>query len=490
MKKLSELYLMVENLQQADKIYFKTGRLSPMVRKIMIDKVTGGDALTKMMSDLYWGELQQDHRQGDWALSAIDKNHKYDEEKIYKSDDDYKDIDRWKKIKKSYQELKDYNKNVFPVIDYKEGDVGSLVQFNTALKHRRSILDMFEQLPKIAKRNMKADIRQPRDYSEMNKYRSSLEYFIGLYSQLNNRDEELKQNIIRKMFKSNTTLKDLLDFAEEKENLIGGADLTKDVINKIINEHYLEVVHKSGDKLVLEVTDVDAIKELGCNSLWCFTYSRRDGGANYQDWGSYSTNSIVYVFIDFSVSSDDNDFMYVLVEPLNFFPKTEEEEEENDRKLFSMDNNEVYGPLSVIDYFMGLDKGRIKLNFDMDPQPKPKEPKVKDPNQMELQFESRLRKLYEEANKLSYFGQCDKIRSLSNKNEALWHQMMKNKKPINVQTLINNVDFSQILDDDESPEEWLKHSIMSDPESGAYKSNWGKEFVLFFQTAGFEFIFK
>jgi len=52
------------------------------------------------------------------------------------------------------------------------------------------------------------------------------------------------------------------------------------------------------------------------------------------------------------------------------------------------------------------------------------------------------------------------------------------------------VDFSKILDDDETPEEWLKNALRSDPESGAYKSNWGNELTLLFQTAGFEFIFK
>lgn len=101
-----------------------------------------------------------------------------------------------------------------------------------------------------------------------------------------------------------------------------------------------------------------------------------------------------------------------------------------------------------------------------------------------------LSHLYENRHKLSYFGQCDKVRSLSDENELLWHEMMKNKNPISIDYFIQSVDFSNILDDDETPEEWINNASMSDPDSGTYESNWGIEPVMFFQTAGFEFIFK
>jgi len=102
----------------------------------------------------------------------------------------------------------------------------------------------------------------------------------------------------------------------------------------------------------------------------------------------------------------------------------------------------------------------------------------------------KLLNIFENYHKLEYFGQCDKIRCVSNTNEAYWHEMMKNKIKISIKEFINGVNFNKLLDDDESPEQWIGDALKSDPTSGVYKSNWGKENVMFFQTAGFEFIFK
>ena len=67
--------------------------------------------------------------------------------------------------------------------------------------------------------------------------------------------------------------------------------------------------------------------------------------------------------------------------------------------------------------------------------------------------------------------------------------MMKNRKKISFETLLNNVDFQAILDTDETPINYIKDSIKTDPETSAYISNWGDKEAMFFQTAGFEFIF-
>lgn len=92
--------------------------------------------------------------------------------------------------------------------------------------------------------------------------------------------------------------------------------------------------------------------------------------------------------------------------------------------------------------------------------------------------------------KKDFFGVCDKVRSLSDENEQYWHTMMDNKKHIKFDTFIKNVNMSKMLDDDETPEQYIKDAIRSDPETRTYVSNWGDEQVLFLQSAGFEFIFK
>ena len=66
---------------------------------------------------------------------------------------------------------------------------------------------------------------------------------------------------------------------------------------------------------------------------------------------------------------------------------------------------------------------------------------------------------------------------------------MNNKKPISVEYFIGHVDLSPILDEDETPEDFINTAMISDPDTGTYESNWGNQKCLFFQTAGFEFIF-
>jgi len=91
--------------------------------------------------------------------------------------------------------------------------------------------------------------------------------------------------------------------------------------------------------------------------------------------------------------------------------------------------------------------------------------------------------------KKKYIGQCDALRRNCDVNENLWHQMMENKKEISIDEFIENVDFSSLIDEDETVESFILDAKKSDPTTAAYISNWGEQECMFFQTAGFEFIF-
>ena len=67
--------------------------------------------------------------------------------------------------------------------------------------------------------------------------------------------------------------------------------------------------------------------------------------------------------------------------------------------------------------------------------------------------------------------------------------MMESRTRISPQQFINNVDMLPILDEDETPEQYINDAIKQDSDSGCYISNWGDKPCMFFQTAGFEFIF-
>jgi len=87
-----------------------------------------------------------------------------------------------------------------------------------------------------------------------------------------------------------------------------------------------------------------------------------------------------------------------------------------------------------------------------------------------------------------YMGQCDKVRCQSGQNEVYWQQMMSQKSPVSFDEFMSSVDLSSLLDEDESPEEYMQGHA-NDPSLGFYKSMWGNTPCYFFQSHGFEFIF-
>ena len=163
------------------------------------------------------------------------------------------------------------------------------------------------------------------------------------------------------MFKSNITLKELLDFTSDKENLLGGKEFSKKDIINMVNEsdEDMSIIFDQNNVMVVKVESVEAIKQLGCNSFWCFTY----GNDNYKQWYQYSYNGVVYVIIDFKVPSDDQEFMHVLIKPLQKPSFYNKEENESNFNLFNMANENYFNPyLTLIDL---VGKNNLKMfNFN------------------------------------------------------------------------------------------------------------------------------
>lgn len=359
-----------ENLQLADKTYFRSGKLSDEARQIIL-KITNGDPFTKIIADIYASFISQT------------------------PDNDVLSNSHIATLKDCYIALKNYNSNIFPIKGYNINGVEDISGLISALKFRAKILDSMRSLPKVAFRSIQKDVRLERDSRAMQNFEDDLSYFTVLYSSISNRDEELRVKINNKIFRGDSTLKDWVNFADEKENLLGGQEFTKEMVNSLIKEnYYLEKIYSKGDIMIVEVTDFHGIKELGCNSLWCFTYSNK-GGYN-RDWDTYSTNGYVYVIIDFSQSSDSSDFMHVLIKPLidsnvNDVSDDEDDYEDDEEILYTMDNNPVYDANTTISRYMDIWIAKRLMNFDLDYEKPPRKPKTKfvDPNQMSLAFEGR-----------------------------------------------------------------------------------------------------
>lgn len=362
-----KIRLIIENIQLADKTYFNTGKLSPKVRGIIVDKITGGDNYTKIITDIYYAMIQNQIKQGRWAVSIVsddEEEFKPEDGKHYETENDVMQLEDWKKIKSYYSQIKEYNKNVFPIKDFDVNNTKDVWELIRCLNDREEILEKIKQFPSIALRNLKEDIKIPRNSKEFRTVKKYIEDILLQLSFLSNRESNIVEKIKQKIFKSGTSFRDILYFLDEKHNLLGGEIITKKQIKEIAEDSYdIEIVYDQGKIMVLEITDVDGIKQVGCNSLWCFTYGNDFNNA-YRNWNKYSTNGYVYVIIDFSKKSDEADFMMVLTRP---FPETEEEiekEEEDPYRLFTMDNEGVYNPKKVLSHMVGGEENAEKMfNF-------------------------------------------------------------------------------------------------------------------------------
>jgi hypothetical protein len=318
-----------ENIQLADKVYFNTGKLSDKDRELIL-KITNGDNYTKIISDIYF----------------------YLKEYSFNSESLIKDL------KIYYNDIINYNKNIFPIIGYDIYNTKDISLVVSGFKKRREIIELIKKLPSFAIRNLKNDIRKERTNKELGNYFSNLEYFMVNYSQLSNRDVETQNKILRKIFKSNTTLNDLMKFVDDKQNFIGGVEFTKEDIRELSQTEDFEIIYEQGDVMIIRVDSPNGIKAIGCNSLWCFTYGSGFDSA-YRQWNNYSHNDIVYVLVNFREKSDSESFMHVLIKPLTDYDgnlikyDASDEWDENDHPIFNMSNENYRNPYYILNDLFG-----------------------------------------------------------------------------------------------------------------------------------------
>jgi len=86
--------------------------------------------------------------------------------------------------------------------------------------------------------------------------------------------------------------------------------------------------------------------------------------------------------------------------------------------------------------------------------------------------------------RLPYVGQCDRLRRAGGGEEA-WQEMMRDREAIEREDFLREVDLSPLLDEGETPEEWL--SSMHD--ASFWTSTWKGRPAVFVASGGFEFIF-
>ena len=312
--KLLRQYLL-ENLQQAEKLYFSTGKIDSKGQSI-INRVTHGDNYTRIISEFY---------------ILIEKWF------------GYRNVESM--LKELYWDLRNYNK--FLPIKGLENINTAKVDVNTifALEARRKIIEDLNKLPSIARRNF-PDKNKPRNSKELKDLKAQLEYFMGVYSLLNNRPPEVKEKIDKKLFRSGYSVQDWINFIEDKETIFNEQPITKEYLLNIIDNGDANIVYDSNNIWVVEVYSPYTIQELGCNSFWCFTY----GHNLFRNWSDYSTDDMVYLIVDFNEDYSSEDFMYVLIKPIDealsyYKEHGEDNYDEYDNILYNMSNMNIDTPI-------------------------------------------------------------------------------------------------------------------------------------------------
>lgn len=333
--KNNQYKLIVETIQQAEKFYFSTNKITPEEKNIILN-FTKGDNYTYAVATAY----------------LI-----------------FKDFDETKKF---YELLKNYNNKIFPIKEYNNllknlNNKANLYELYRSMQQRDNIIFYFNKLPNILKRNIK-EKNIPKDLNQLTRFDHLLNYLQTQISQLSNRPEHIRNAILKKAFSSKfETLEQITDFFDEKENLIGGKKITKKEIIYTINNNNLDanIVYDKNNIMVIEIWSPETMQMLGCNSLWCFTYGSNDYEHMYYQFNNYSTNGIVYMIINFNIPQDEKNFMNILIKPLDEYSH-EDENNEPEHILFDLTNEGIYEPTKYLENLFKINKKQLNKLFNFD----------------------------------------------------------------------------------------------------------------------------
>lgn len=296
---IRERVLFKENLQQAEKLFFNTGKLSEQEKQKIL-QITRGDGFTNFITNVYYHIYVN--------KSPILKKYVPDLEFVY-------------------NEVSEYHKNLFPIETWDQimrGDVikteNILYEFLYCLWFRAKILNGLKKLPSIFKRNTKEEIRQERSAYDMEHYYDMLMRFLYFFDELQQRKERQKEILTKKIFSSqNNTLDKMLDFIEESENTRVPFEHMDDVYS-IVRNFEGEIVEDTQQYIIVEIIDNPLLlKNLGCNASWCFSKFASTDDTYYE----YSTNGIVYWIMDKS----NLERQWVLIGPYNLYNINNQPEE-------------------------------------------------------------------------------------------------------------------------------------------------------------------
>lgn len=298
---------LTENLNLADKLFFRPGKLSPEVREGIVG-ITEGNNFTNLVASLYY-HFKQDGQYDQGIMSMCEEFN---------------------------DELINYDKNLFPVpgnlTDYGldvQHDGFHVLTLAELLKNRNLLVYQWSKVSSLIKRNIlpliKNELYAHNPGKGTQHEQTNLTYaFKAAAKILQEINETLKvlspkkfEEIVPKLFSSHIrTLTELHKGITNLKNTLSmmnsNMGFTKDNVYENAAEYGCKIVKDDNNIMIVKVISAEAMQALGCFSSWCFAVP---GGDEY--WDDYAPRGYVYIIYDFSMDVEDSRFMMVYLPDTN-----------------------------------------------------------------------------------------------------------------------------------------------------------------------------
>lgn len=269
-----------ENIQTAEKYFFKTGKLDESDKHIILN-ITNGDEMTFKISELY--EYFKKHSVKD----EITNNEIL-------------------AIREFYKQLKNYDKEIFPYFEFTiDRPSKDILGYWAYMKEREYCIKQLKRLPSVFIRNIKSlvDLKTPQEHKYyIDNIREKLKHFADAAEKIKSElPEENYQILINKTFNSKVMKNgwdDLYDtFRNNYYHFLEVEQPFEDVIStaKSIGAEIVEAVNTNDMKyIVVRVFDPEQMREIGCGALWCLVTNATYHWDLYTNWTEFA-----YVIFDY-----------------------------------------------------------------------------------------------------------------------------------------------------------------------------------------------
>ncbi len=286
------LSLINETYGEMEKHYLKTGILDDKDKDIIL-AITHGDNFTKLIADMY-----------KYIANKYTTEYGVTPREINSNDIEY--------LQDAYDELKSYDKNLFPLKDlYAKDYYTHPLGIRNDLRTRRLIINKLKKIPSIYLRNLRNDIRRERNEHEFRRLWESITALMVGLQLLDRVKEDKRQIVLNKIFSSeNDTFEKVKERLEKTTLPYLSEDSTKeDIISKVEDMgDEAEILHNENSILIVLIKSSDAMSYIGCSSQWCFARNSN----SY--WEEYASNGYATIIFNFDEDPTDPKRMVVVLD--------------------------------------------------------------------------------------------------------------------------------------------------------------------------------